>query len=148
MRASPARGAGGAIGYVVEGGTIDELCSAIHRAATGEPGLDQKVLPAAMDDLRRMLEDERERRQEVERLAAAKSEFVQVLSHELRTPLTVISGALRMLQQIDVGTDARTILESGIRRGAELEVLVEGLELVASEPSSEGAASAPQALDA
>src|SRR5207237_3633045 len=66
----------GAIGYVVKGGTIDELCSAIHRAATGEPDLDQRVLPAAMDDLRRMLEDERERREEVERLAAAKSAFV------------------------------------------------------------------------
>jgi DNA-binding NarL/FixJ family response regulator len=138
----------GAIGYVVKGGTIDELSSAIRRAATGEAELDQRVLPAAVEDLRRLLEEERERREQVEKLARAKGEFVQVLSHELRTPLTVISGALRMLQQIDVGEDARTILESGIRRVAELEFLVEGLELVASEPTSEGAASARQALDA
>lgn len=138
----------GAIGYVVKGGTIDELSSAIRRAATGEAELDQRVLPAAVEDLRRLLDEERERREQVERLARAKGEFVQVLSHELRTPLTVISGALRMLQQIDVGADARTILDSGIRRVAELEFLVEGLELVASEPSSEGSASPQQALAA
>jgi DNA-binding NarL/FixJ family response regulator len=136
----------GAIGYVVKGGTIDELSSAIRRAATGEAELDQKVLPAAVEDLRRLLEEERERREQVEKLARAKGEFVQVLSHELRTPLTVISGALQMLRQIDVGADARTILESGIRRVAELEFLVEGLELVASDPEAEGSASPQQAI--
>src|SRR5919197_3740557 len=114
----------GAIGYVVKGGTIDELSSAIQRAATGEAELDQRVLPAAVEDLRRLLEEERERREQVERLDRAKSEFVQVLSHELRTPLTVISGALRMLQQADVGPDEGTILESGLRRVGELEWLV------------------------
>ena len=81
----------GAIGYVVKGGTIDELCSAIHRASSGEPELDQRVLPAAMDDLKRLLEEERTRREQIERLAKARAEFVQVLAHELRTPLTVIS---------------------------------------------------------
>jgi DNA-binding NarL/FixJ family response regulator len=106
----------GAIGYVVKGGTIDELCGAIRRAATGEPDLDQKVLPAAMEDLRRLLEEERERREQIERLAKAKGEFIQVLSHELRTPLTVISGALRFLQQRGVGPDETVLVESAIRR--------------------------------
>src|SRR5919198_2110040 len=87
----------GAIGYVVKGGTIDELCSAIRRASSGEPELDHRVLPAAVEDLRRLLEEERGRREQVERLAKARGEFVQVLSHELRTPLTVISGALRTI---------------------------------------------------
>src|SRR5919197_2459166 len=41
----------GAIGYVVKGGTIDELSAAIRRAATGEAELDQRVLPAAVGDL-------------------------------------------------------------------------------------------------
>src|SRR5690349_17828840 len=41
--------AAGAIGYVVKGGTIDELVGAIRRARAGEPELDQKVLPAAME---------------------------------------------------------------------------------------------------
>src|SRR5438445_2542983 len=68
----------GAIGYVVKGGTIDELSMAIRRAATGEAELDQRVLPAAVEDLRRLLEEERERREMIERLARAKAEFVQV----------------------------------------------------------------------
>src|SRR5439155_16105695 len=57
--------AAGAIGYVVKGGTIDELAGAIRRAATGEPELDQRVIPAAVEDLRRLLEEERERREQV-----------------------------------------------------------------------------------
>jgi len=138
----------GAIGYVVKGGTIDELCSAIRRASSGEPELDQRVLPAAMDDLRRLLEEERERHAQVEKLAEAKGEFVQVLSHELRTPLTVIAGALRMLQRGSVGADEKPLVESAIRRAEELEFLVEGLELVGSGPTSEGVAIPEQAVKA
>src|SRR3989442_1250130 len=120
----------GAIGYVVKGGTIDELSAAIRRAATGEPELDQRVLPAAVEDLRRLLEEERERREQVERLARAKAEFVQVLSHELRTPLTVISGALRMLRANDVKPDEAQMLERALRRSGGLEFLVQGRGLV------------------
>src|SRR5438309_8363734 len=136
----------GAIGYVVKGGTIEELYGAIRRAATGEPELDQRVLPAAVEDLRRLLEEERERREQVERLARARTEFVQVLSHELRTPLTVISGALRMLQQPSAGSEESAMLESALRRTRELEFLVEGLELVASGPTGNGMADPRQAV--
>ena len=137
----------GAIGYVVKGGTIEELYGAIRRAATGEPELDQRVLPAAVEDLRRLLEEERGRREQVERLARARTEFVQVLSHELRTPLTVISGALRMLQKNGSGTEEGSIVESALRRTGELEFLVEGLELVANVPSAEGATNPKEALE-
>jgi DNA-binding NarL/FixJ family response regulator/anti-sigma regulatory factor (Ser/Thr protein kinase) len=136
----------GAIGYVVKGGTIDELSAAIRRAATGAPELDQRVLPAAVEDLRRLLEEERGRREQVERLAQARAEFVQVLSHELRTPLTVISGALHMLAQSEVSPDERPIVDSALRRVGELEFLVEGLELVASGPSAEGMTHVEQAI--
>jgi DNA-binding NarL/FixJ family response regulator len=128
----------GAIGYVVKGGTIDELVEAIHRAHEGEPELDQRVLPAAVEDLRRLLEEERERRQEVERLAESRAEFIQVLSHELRTPLTVILGALRMLQRAVSSSDDTMLVESAVRRAGELEFLVEGLELVATGAPTEG----------
>jgi DNA-binding NarL/FixJ family response regulator/anti-sigma regulatory factor (Ser/Thr protein kinase) len=136
----------GAIGYVVKGGTIDELSAAIRRAATGEPELDQRVLPAAVEDLRRLLEEERGRREQIERLAQARAEFVQVLSHELRTPLTIISGALRMLGQSGVSPDERPIVDSALRRVQELEFLVEGLELVAAGSSSEGMTHVEQAI--
>ncbi|HEY1331572.1 MAG TPA: response regulator [Actinomycetota bacterium] len=132
--------AAGAIGYVVKGGTIDELVGAIRRARAGEPELDQRVLPAAMDDLRHLLEQEKGRRQEVERLAKAKAEFVQVLSHELRTPLTVILGTLRMLHAAGVRAQEAPLLESALRRADELEFLVEGLELVGAGPDAGGLA--------
>jgi len=136
----------GAIGYVVKGGSIEELYTAIRRAAGGEPELDQRVLPAAVEDLRRLLEEERGRREQVERLSKARSEFVQVLSHELRTPLTVISGALRVLQANGIKPDEASLVEGALRRVGELEFLVEGLELVASGPSSEGLADPVQAV--
>src|SRR5712691_8903678 len=136
----------GAIGYVVKGGTIDELSSAIRRAATGEAELDQRVLPAAVEDLRRLLEQERERREQVERLSRAKAEFVQVLSHELRTPLTLISGALQMLQQRHGSPDEQSVMESALRKVTELEFLVEGLELVAAGPLTEGVTHVQEAL--
>ncbi len=132
--------AAGAIGYVVKGGTIDELAGAIRRARSGEPELDERVLPAAMDDLRRLLEEETGRREEAERLARAKEEFVQVLSHELRTPLTVISGALHMLRRSGVRPEEEPLLESATRRTAELEFLVEGLELLGAVPVLAGVA--------
>ena len=129
----------GAMGYVVKGGTMDELCSAIKRARSGEPELDQRVLPAAMDDLRRLLEEERERREEVERLSRARSEFVQILSHELRTPLTVITGTLKMFQAATgIPEEHASILESAVRRADQLEFLIEGLELVESGHMEEG----------
>ena len=136
----------GAIGYVVKGGTIDELCAAIRRASSGEPELDQRVLPAAMEDLRRLLEEERERREQVERLAKARAEFVQVLSHELRTPLTVIAGALRMLKRGTLPEDEASMVDSALRRADQLQFLAEGLELVGSEPSAQGVAYPAQAI--
>jgi signal transduction histidine kinase len=136
----------GAIGYVVKGGTIDELCSAIRRASSGEPELDHRVLPAAVEDLRRLLEEERERREQLERLARARAEFVQVLSHELRTPLTVIAGALHMLERASLSDDERTLIESALRRSDELQFLVEGLELLGSEPSPQGVAHPSDAI--
>ena len=140
--------AAGAIGYVVKGGTIDELVAAIRRARAGEPELDQRVLPAAVDDLRHLLEQEKERRHELERLSRAKSEFVQVLSHELRTPLTIIVGALRMLQRSGVRSEETPLVESALRRADELEFLIEGLELVGSGPTGEGIASPAGAIKA
>jgi len=140
--------AAGAIGYVVKGGTIDELVEAIRHARAGEPELDQRVLPGAMDDLRRLLEQEKERREEVERLAKAKAEFIQVLSHELRTPLTVIAGALHMLQRSGVDPEEEPLVESALRRAGELEFLVEGLELVGAGPASQGVAYPIEAIRA
>jgi DNA-binding NarL/FixJ family response regulator len=124
--------AAGAIGYVVKGGTMDELASAIRRAKAGEPELDHRVLPAAVDDLRRLLEEEVGRREEIERLDRARAEFVQVLSHELRTPLTVITGTLKMLRAGSLPEEQMQVVDSAVRRAEQLEFIVEGLELLAA----------------
>ena len=142
--------AAGAIGYVVKGGTIDELAEAIRHASAGEAELDQRVIPAAVEDLRRLLEEERDRREEVERLARAREEFVQVLSHELRTPLTIISGVLRLLQsgggEVRGTQEEAQLIDSALGRASELEFLVEGLELIASGPDTGTHASPGQAI--
>jgi DNA-binding NarL/FixJ family response regulator len=138
----------GAIGYVVKGGSIDELVGAIRRASVGEPELDQWVLPAAMGDLRRLLDEERGRREQIERLARAREEFVQVLSHELRTPLTVIVGAMKMLQAANVTSEEASLVQSALRRAGELEFLVEGLELIAAAPEPDTAALPSAAIQA
>jgi DNA-binding NarL/FixJ family response regulator len=127
--------AAGAMGYVVKGGTMDELADAIRRAKDGEAELDHRVLPAAVEDLRRLLEEEVSRREEVERLSRARGEFVQVLSHELRTPLTVITGALKMFRQVELTWEQTSVLDSAVRRAEQLEFLVQGLELVAGAPA-------------
>jgi DNA-binding NarL/FixJ family response regulator len=127
--------AAGAIGYVVKGGTIDELAAAIKQVSHGEPELDHKVVPGAVEDLRRLLEEEVVRREEIERLGRIRDEFVQVLSHELRTPLTVIVGALKMLGARVLTDDEQFVVDSALRRTDQLEFLVQGLELAASAPS-------------
>jgi DNA-binding NarL/FixJ family response regulator len=127
--------AAGAIGYVVKGGTIDELAAAIRQVSHGEPELDHRVVPGAVEDLRRLLEDEVVRREELERLSRNRDEFVQVLSHELRTPLTVIVGALKMLRARELTEDEEFVLDSALGRTDQLEFLVQGLELAASAPS-------------
>lgn len=126
--------AAGAMGYVVKGGTMDELVEAIRRARDGEAELDHRVLPAAVEDLRRLLEQEVSRREEVQRLSRVRGEFVQVLSHELRTPLTVITGALKMFRQVQLSSEQSSVLDSAVRRAEQLEFLVQGLELVAGAP--------------
>jgi DNA-binding NarL/FixJ family response regulator len=138
--------AAGAMGYVVKGGTMDELADAIRRAKEGEAELDQRVLPAAVEDLRRLLEQEVSRREEVERLSQARGEFVQVLSHELRTPLTVITGALKMFRQVPLTVEQTSVLDSAVRRAEQLEFLVQGLELVAGAPSEDEVAYPEEAI--
>jgi DNA-binding NarL/FixJ family response regulator len=129
--------AAGAMGYVVKGGTMDELADAIRRAKDGEAELDQRVLPAAVEDLRHLLEEEVYRREEIERLSRVRGEFVQVLSHELRTPLTVMTGALKMFRQVELTQEQTSVLDSAVRRAEQLEFLVQGLELVAGAPAED-----------
>jgi DNA-binding NarL/FixJ family response regulator len=133
----------GATGYLLKGSSIDDLTSAVHKARGGEGQVDDRVLPTVLEDLRNLLNRERSRRSEAERLARSREEFIQVLSHELRTPLTVIGGALQVVAEQDLPSESREIVDSAMRRTAELERVVTGLELLGDPPPTASDAAVP-----
>ena len=133
----------GATGYALKGASVDELLSAVHKARRGEAHIDERVLPSAVHELRRLLREERERRTEVERLARIRQEFVQVLSHELRTPLTVMSGALRFLIRRGLTGEEEPLIASALQRGIELERMIEGLELIGESRRDDDVSASP-----
>jgi DNA-binding NarL/FixJ family response regulator/anti-sigma regulatory factor (Ser/Thr protein kinase) len=133
----------GATGYVVKGAPVDELLEALHRAGQGEGTVDHRIMPMAVEDLRRLLREERDRREEVERLARNREEFVHVLAHELRTPLTVITGTLGYLERRDLSEEERELVGSSMDRVRQLQRLVEGLELIGAGSSDRGVAADP-----
>jgi DNA-binding NarL/FixJ family response regulator len=122
--------AAGAAGYVVKGASIDDLASAVRRAHSGEEVIDLRVLPQALDELRRLLNEERSRRKEVERLSKLRDEFVHVLANELRTPFTVMAGALNSLEKEEFKGDPAELVGPALRRAEHLERVIEGLELL------------------
>jgi DNA-binding NarL/FixJ family response regulator len=124
----------GAAGYLVKGASVDDLMGAVRRASAGEALVDRRVLPHVLEELRTLIQEERQRRAEAERLARAREEFIQVLSHELRTPLTVIGGALQYLGRRELQADASELVSAGLKRVADLERMIEGLELIGQGP--------------
>jgi DNA-binding NarL/FixJ family response regulator len=133
----------GATGYLLKGSSIDDLISAVHKARGGEGQVDDRVLPTVLEDLRTLLHQERSRRADAERLARTREEFIQILSHELRTPLTVIGGALQVFAQQDLPSDSAELVASALRRTAELERVVTGLELVGDPPPTPSETAVP-----
>ena len=134
--------AAGAIGYFLKGAPVDDLLTAVRNASGGEGQIDPRVLPGALDELRRLLKEERARRADMERLALMREEFMQILSHELRTPLTVMAGALRFMQSRGLEPDESLLVGSALTRADDLERMIEGLELIA-----EASASSPVSAD-
>lgn len=133
----------GATGYVVKGAPVDDLIVALRRAGEGEGVVDDRVLTQAIEDLRRLLREERDRRAETERLARNREEFVQVLAHELRTPITVVAGTLGLLERRELSPPEEELVASAMDRVRQLERLVEGLELIGQGGSDREAAADP-----
>jgi DNA-binding NarL/FixJ family response regulator len=120
----------GATGYVIKGAPVDDLLEALHRADEGEGTVDHRVMSLAVEDLRRLLGEERDRRAEAERLARTREEFVHVLAHELRTPLAVIIGTLGYLERRELAQEEQELVTSAMERVRLLQRVVEGLELI------------------
>ncbi len=72
----------------------------------------------------RMMEEAKE---QAERVAEAKSEFVAVISHEVRTPMNGVLGMARLLQQTNLNEDQRENVDTIVASGDALVSIVNDL---------------------
>lgn len=108
----------GASGYLLKGGSAQELLESLSAVAGGQGALDKEVTRPVLEDMADLYKKEQERADALAELDRMKSEFVQVISHELRTPVTTIKGGALTLQKrwADLEDDMRDdLLESMAR---------------------------------
>ncbi len=123
----------GAAGYLLKGGTSDELVEALNAVARGQGALDKEVTRGVMEDMAELYKKEQHRAAALAELDRMKSEFVSVVSHELLTPLTSIKGGAATLRKSwdSIEGDIRGhLLDSVTRQCDKLQNLIEKILIV------------------
>jgi len=117
--------------------------------------------PAPMDDgnayfgwvydiseRKRVEEELKAARDEAERMADAKSDFVAVVSHEVRTPMNGVLGMARLMQDTNLDTEQRDYVDSIVASGdALLTILNDLLDISKLEADKLDLENVPFALD-
>ncbi len=136
----------GASGYLLKGGSPDELLDSLKAVAGGHGALDKEVTRGVIEDMADLYKKEQERSQTLAELDRMKSEFVSVVSHELRTPVTTIKGGALTLQQRWEQLDEETradLLESVVRQCDRLTHMIGQIMTVSGIQQGELGAAAP-----